>query len=280
LYAIRITGGECDLFINMEKTNKIVWLVSVFLIMLCSCSNEDVGQVQVQFLKKIVEVSVDGSSNTTLLSYDGNKIVNIDKFDMHSEFYYTGDFITKIVELDKTNQHLNALQYSYYDGQLTRVSSSENYVLNYIHNADGTVSYEKLTKDSENNYVKIYHGTLFFQNGNLVKDERFLDDVGKNVLAENSISFEYDDRNNALNNILGYNKLLDYSETISLNNNIKSSETLSVKYLAEDQVTSSIKINTSKYKYNLNGYPSEIVSENPIFGANDSKHLKSILFYD
>lgn len=264
----------------MKKANKILGLVLVFLITLCSCSNENVGQVQVQFLKKIVEVSIDGASNTTLLAYDGNKIVNIDKFDKHSEFYYTGDFITRIVESDKTNQHVNTLEYFYSDGQLTRISSSDNYVLNYIHNAEGTVSYEKLTKDSNNNDVRIYHGTLYFQSGNLFKDHRFLDDAGKNVLAENSISFEYDDKNNALNNILGYNKLLDYSRTISSNNVVSSFKISSVKYLDVDRATSSAHIYKSKCQYDSMGYPTEIVSENLIFGGNDYNHLKSILFYD
>jgi hypothetical protein len=264
----------------MKKINILIGPILVILITLCSCTNENVDLVQVQFLKKIVEVSVDGSSTTTLLAYDGNKIMNIDKFDTHSEFYYTGDLITKIVESDKTNQHVNTLEYSYSEGQLTRISSSDNYVLNYIHNTDSSVSYEKLTKDSNNNDVKIYHGTLYFQSGNLVKDHRFLDDAGKNVLAENSITFDYNYKNNPLNNILGYSKLLNYSKTISLNNNVKSSKISTVKYLDEDRFTSSVKISTSEYKYNFNGYPTEIVSENPIFGENDSKHLKSVLFYD
>ena len=53
----------------------------VVLITLFSCTNESVDPVPVQLLKKIVEVSVDGSSSTTLLTYEGFKIVNIDKFD-------------------------------------------------------------------------------------------------------------------------------------------------------------------------------------------------------
>lgn len=264
----------------MKKTNKLLWPVAVFLITLCSCTNENVGQIQLQFLKKIVEVSVDGSSNTALLAYDGNKIVNIDEFDVHSEFYYTGDLITRVVKSDKTNQHVNTLQYSYSDAQLTRITSSDNYVVNYIHNKDGSVSYEKLSKDSQNNDVRIYHGTLFFQGTNLSKDDRFLDNSGKGILAENIRSFEYDNKNNALSNILGYSKLLDYSQTISSNNVMRSSIISSIKDVNEDQVTSSIKIITSKYKYNLNGYPVEIVSEIPIFGENNSKHLKSGLFYE
>jgi hypothetical protein len=161
-----------------------------------------------------------------------------------------------------------------------KIISSDNYVLNYIHNTDGSVSYEKLTKDSNNNDVKIYHGTLYFQSGNLVKDHRFLDDAGKDVLAENIVSFDYDHKNNALCQVLGYNKLLDYSKTISLNNAISSSEISSVKHINNDQVISSINTYKSKIQYNSSGYPTEIVSENTIFGENDSNHLKSLLYYN
>lgn len=264
----------------MKKINKLVGLLLVFLITLCSCTNESVDVNQVLLLKKIVEVSVDGSSNTTLLAYDGNKIVNIDEFDKFSEFYYTGDLITKIIELDKTNQHLNTLDYSYSDGFLVKIISSDNYVINYVHNTDGSVSYEKLIKDSNNISFRIYHGTLYFQSGNLVKDDRFLDDAGVGILSKKSVSFEYDFKNNALHNILGYSKLLNYSKTISLNNNTKSTKVSEVKYTDTDQVISAINIYNSKYQYNSSGYPTEIVSENTIFGENDSNHLKSLLFYN
>ncbi len=264
----------------MKNLNKIICLVSVLLITLSSCTNEVVGLVQVQLLKKVVEVSADGSSNTTLLTYDGNKIVNIDKVDKNSTFSYTGDLITKITDLDKSNQHVNTLQYAYTDGELGKITSSDNYVLNYVHNTDGSVSYEKLTKDSNNNDVKIYHGTLYFQNGNLIKDDKILDDAGAGILAENTISKTYDSKNNALSNILGFNKLLDYSTIISSNNGVSSSITSLVKHIDEDQSTSSIKMNLSKYLYDSNNYPTEIVSENILFGGNNATHVKSQLFYN
>ena len=248
--------------------------------MLCSCSNESVDLAPVQLLKKVVEVSVDGSSNATLLAYDENKILNIDEIDKFSEFYYTGDLITKIVVSDKKNQHINTLEYSYSDGLLTRITSSDNYIVNYLHNTDGSVSYEKLTKNMSGNDFKIHHGILYFQSGNLIKDHRILDDAGKDILAENIMSFEYDHKNNALYQILGFNKLLDYSKTISLNNETSNSKISSVKYIVDNQVVSSINTYKSKHQYDSFGYPIEIISESTIFGENDSNHLKSLLFYN
>ena len=263
---------------DMKKAKIIIGIIVVILLTLSSCSTENIDQVPL--LTKIVEVSVDGSSNTTTLNYNGNKIVNIDKADKFSEFYYTDDLITKIVESDKTTKRKNTLDYSYLDGKLVKITSSDNYVINYLHNNDGTVSYEKTTKDSNNNEVKIYHGILYFQSENLIKDEKILDDAGIGILAKNSLSLEYDYKNNALNNILGFNKLLDFSKTISSNNDITRTEIALVKNLTEDQVISSIKTYKSKYNYNLKGYPTIIVSENLLFGGKNSNHLKSVLFYD
>jgi hypothetical protein len=264
----------------MKKTNIHLGLIIIVLITLFSCTNESVDPVPVQLLKKIVEVSVDGSSSTTLLTYDGFKIVSIDELEKLSQFYYTGDLITKIVESDKTDQHQNTLEYSYTNGRLVKIMSSDNYILNYSHNADGSVSYEKWTKDSNNDDIKIFHGTLYFQSGNLVKDHRFLDDAGKDVLAENIVSFEYDNKNNALYQIQGFNKLLDYPKRISLNNETNCSKISSVKHIVDNQVISSINTYNSKHQYDSLGYPVEIVSENTIFGLNDSNHLKSLLFYN
>jgi hypothetical protein len=262
----------------MKKALKIVGIVVVLLVTLCSCTNEPIEQVQ--FLKKIVEVSVDGTSNTTVLNYDGNKIVNIDKADKFLKFYYTDDLITKIVALDKTSDQVNTLDYLYSEGELIKISSSDNYAINYIHNSDGSVSYEKVTKGSNNLEVKIYHGILYFQNENLVKDERTSDDSGNGVLAKTISSIAYDSKNNALKNILGFNKLLDYSKIISSNNEILSTAVSSVNYIDDNQVVSEIKRFDSKYEYNTDGYPTEIVSQNIMFGSADSKHLKSQLFYN
>jgi hypothetical protein len=262
----------------MKKAKEIVGIVVVLLMTLCSCTNESIEQVSM--LKKIVEVSVDGSSNTTFLTYDGNKLVTIDKVDQLSKFYYMDDLITKVVEFDKTTQHSNTLEYFYSKGKLTKITSSDNYVINYVHNSDGSVSYEKLTKDSNNLEVKNYHGILYFQKENLVKDERILDDAGKGILATTTLSFGYDYKKNALKNILGFNKLLDYSKTISSNNEILGTAVSSIKDIDENQVISEIKRYDSEYQYNSSGYPTEIVSKNILFGDPDSNHLKSQLFYN
>ncbi len=262
----------------MKLIKNTVGILLVVLVTLCSCTNETIEQLPM--LKRIVEVSEDGSSTNTTINYNGNKIVSIDKSDAFLEFYYTGDLITKTVEIKKSNSYKNTLDYIYLDGKLTKITSSENYTINYIHNSDGTISYEKLLKNANNLEIKIYHGILYFYTGNLIKDEQILDNTGNDILSKREISLQYDTKNNPLNNILGFGKLLNYQQLISLNNATVSVESTTVKRINDDQIISSIKRIDIQYQYNSNGYPSEVVSENIVFGGTDAKHLKSQLFYN
>lgn len=264
----------------MKKTKIVVGILAVILMTICSCTNEVTEINQQQLLKKIVEVSVDKSSKVTTLNYSGNKIQSIDKADSFLEFFYTGNEITKITEFDKVLKISNTLEYFYSKDKLVKIISSNNYVLNYIYNDDDTVSYEKLTKDAQNKDVKIHHGIMFFKNNNLIKNEQVLDNVDKNILSKITLNMEYDNKKNALHTILGFSKLLDHSRFISANNPVNSSETSSVKFIAEDRVLSAIKSNKSTATYDDLGYPVEIVSENNIFGKYDATLLKSQLFYN
>ncbi|TDD94412.1 hypothetical protein [Flavobacterium cellulosilyticum] len=255
------------------------WIVFLFLTILCSCTN-DIDD-HLQLLKQIVEVNVDGSSTTTVLSYDGNKISSIDNNVIRSDFFYTGDLITKIEEFDKVNKHENTLKYIYSNNDLVKIISSDNDVMNYTYNTDGSISYEKLMKNSNNNDVRVFHGILYFLDANLIKDDLIFDDTSDKVLRRKSSTLEYDYKNNALRNILGFNKLLNYYKSISLNNSILSTEVTEVKNLDTNQVISSIKLFKSEYKYKSGGFPIEIISEKVVLGNGGSSiHLKTKLYYD
>jgi hypothetical protein len=263
----------------MERVIKQIGILIVVLTTLCACTNEPIEQ-EVSMLKRIVEVSVDGSSSKTTLHYNGIKIASIDKGDAVLEFFYTGSLITKIIETNKETSHINTLDYYYVEGILSKITSSDNYVVSYTHNKDGSVSYEKWTKSANNTAVKEYYGTLFFDNENLVKEERVNEDSQKGLLTTKTLNRFFDNRNNALRHILGFDKLLDFAKTASSNNCILHSESYSEKHLDTDQIISSIKRVDNKIKYNATGYPIEIISENRVFGDSDSKHLKSQLFYN
>ncbi|MFV8327275.1 hypothetical protein [Flavobacterium sp. ZS1P14] len=228
-------------------------------------------------LKKIVTTASDGTSATTLFTYNGTEIVSIDGVQKHTDFTYTNGLISKIVTLDKTNQLSETIEYTYVTGELVRVKSANKYIINYIHNSDETVSYEKLAINSGNQEVKMYHGILYFQNENFIKDERILDNTGLGVLSQYSISFDYDSKHNPLYNVLGYKKLLDYNEAISSNNSLIS--TVIISTTKGDQIASSAKFYKNSFAYDLENYPTEKISENAIVGSDNTGYLKSQFFY-
>jgi hypothetical protein len=126
--------------------------------------------------------------------------------------------------------------------------------------------------------VKISHGTLYFQNENLVKDERIIENTGVGVVSNYSISFEYDSKKNPLFAILGYKKLLNHNQRISLNNRLVSIEIVSIT--REDQITSSANFYKSTFKYDSDGYPTEQVSERALLDNGTVAYLKTQYFYE
>ncbi|UQD54989.1 hypothetical protein [Flavobacterium sp. K5-23] len=254
---------------------KIYSLLLISLSVLYSCS--DGVDNNLKLLKKVVEVSDNGSSETTLYTYDDNNIVSIDGVHKKIEFTYTFDLITKIVTLNKVNQEKGTVEYSYREGRLVKADFINKYVMNYLYNTDGTISYEKLVKNPENLFVREYHGVLFFDNKNFTKDERILDNIGVGVIAKYSIGFDYDDKKSPMLNVIGFNKLYDLKDAVSINNSLISTEINSVEQ--NDQVITAAKYYKSTYKYDAEGYPIEKISETGNLNNTTPVYIKSQFFY-
>ncbi|WP_282742489.1 hypothetical protein [Flavobacterium sp. XS2P24] len=228
-------------------------------------------------LKKVVETSENGTSETTVYTYNGTEIVSIDGTEKRTDFTYTDGLITKRVILNKTNQLSETIEYSYLVGKLVEVESLGNYRINYIHNSDKTVSYERF-RISGNQQVKEFHGALYFENENLIKNERILDTMPVGITSSYSVSFDYDAKNNPLYNVLGYKNLLDHMETISSNNSLIN--TVIAITTNGDQVLSVANFYKSSFKYDSDNYPTEQVSETVIFAKGNTGYLKTQYFYE
>lgn len=226
-----------------------------------------------------MDVEDNGSSTTTLFTYAGNRIERIDEVDKSTSFTYVNNLITEAIILNKITWTQNTLKYSYENDQLVQIVSSENYVINYSYKSDETVSYEKIQKDSGNNVVSHLRGVLYFQNNNLMKDERTFSDPNSNVQIVESENFEYDAKINPMHNVLGFGKLLHYSKHVSPNNSKSFWESSEVHYVTEDQLTSSATGFRSIYKYDSDGYPTEVDSERPFLGNGNSENAKTFLNY-
>lgn len=263
----------------MKKFISLLSLIVLLSISLTSCSSDTDSADQNKLVVKIIDVASNGDTKTTLFNYNGYQIINIVGEDQETEFTYTNDLITKIIDIDLATSHQNTLDYTYANDELVKIVSSDNYIMNFVHNQDSTISYEKKTVDGNGNQVLVYHGTLFFQNNNLTKDERTMDDTPATVLSKKKVTYEYDAKNNPFHNIVGFAKLLNYFGNISSNNAVNGTKEASTAYLDTEQYVSSIVNYNNVYHYDSDNYPTEIVSPTPVFGNGIINHEKSMLFY-
>jgi hypothetical protein len=231
---------------------KLLCLFSASLLVLASCSNDKESDSASSILvKKIVNVYKTETS-TSQITYNGNKLVSVvDNDGEKSSFTYTGDLITKIEEMDSKGVLDNTTEYTYISGKLAtalekEVGATNNYKTEYTHNSDGTVSYKEITVDAKTGVVNTNNtavtGKCTFKDGNLVKKV-----YSYGVGSENTSTYEYDAKNNPFKNILGFNLLLDNEP--SVNNMVKRTQVSG----------SSTYISTKTYKYDSNGFPTEVV---------------------
>ncbi|HTG65244.1 MAG TPA: hypothetical protein VL859_02600 [Flavobacterium sp.] len=217
----------------------------------------------------MIESTENGVSENSVFTYHENQIISADNSKEKIDYTYDNGLITKIVKYNKQTQLSVTLEYAYLEEKLEKVKSSQNYVIYYTHNADGTVLYEKYKKDSQNQEYKAYHGTLFFKDRNLIKDERVFDNVNEGVDSSSKTTFVYDTYNNPYFSILGYDKLLDRSMSVSKNNAVMTIVETTV--MVDDETITSANIYKTTFKYDADDYPTEQVSEASVGNPNYSK---------
>jgi hypothetical protein len=258
------------------KNFKTYFLLFFTSLLFISCTTETFDEVRL--LRQVVEIANDGTSMTTALTYNGNEIVSTDNAVKHADFTYTNSLITKIVILDKVASHASTLLYSYVDGNLVKITSSDNFVINYNYSNAGLISYEKWSKNNNDESIKVNYGTLTYEVSNLVEDEMTIDSNDSNMVLTNTRNFTYDSKKNALSNIVGFNALLNYNSLVSESNVLLNVETSAVTYKDKDEATVSKNLYKNEYKYDEKGYPVEITGEKSFFG-DMANHVKTQLYY-
>lgn len=240
---------------------KLLCLLSAVLLVFTSCSKDDdndsLNPIFSILLKTRINIDEDGVSYPAEHVYNGNKIVSITDADSSiMKFTYTGNLITKIESITKNGDLDSFTDYSYISDKLStsvrKVTTEDTYhKTKFIHNSDGAISYQEFLIDSKTG-VESEEGTvgkLTFKDGNLIKDEYSYKD-----LSQTTYTYEYDNKNYPIKNVLGYN-LLD--EDSSVNNVVKKTQTNGSGDNINTYVT------TYDYKYDENGYPLEKVANFP-----------------
>jgi hypothetical protein len=264
------------LIIKMGISKKVVCLIAVFILTLSSCSKVD--DKIVKLLQKIVETSKEGLQETTLFTYRGNEIVNINGALKSTDFKYKDGLITRIVVLNKATKVVKTINYSYIKGKLVQVESLGNYIPKFNHNIDKTISYERFLLGANHQKIRDYHGILTFENGNYTNDIRTLDNVGFGIIMKSIRTFAYDKKINPFSVILGFDKIISYDVFMSINNNL-SIVFIDSTTLPSDQVTSSATMSSTNFKYDADGYPIEKFSETALLPNGNMGYMKTEYFY-
>jgi hypothetical protein len=227
---------------------KLLYLLCVPLLILASCSSDDsTTPAQPVLVKKIIETRSTGSI-TSVITYNGSKIVNITVSGINAGktiFTYTGDLITKTEEFDDKDVLNYTIDYTYSNNKLANfieqgTGDAIKYKTVYIHNSDGTVSYQASNINTTTNVETLgTTGKLTYVNGNLTKKEDF-----SSSGSTSTTTFEYDSKNSPTKNITGLSLLLDRDETLSVNNIIKTTETSSY---SSNTYTSILTYNSANY---------------------------------
>lgn len=191
---------------------KLLYLFSASLLVLISCSkgdeSKDTTSENLILPKKIAVVF----QNESILTYNGNKIVQSVSGTYKTVYTYTGDLITKQEKFAGNDIDYKA-EYSYENDKLKRsLIGGQAFKRKkvYTHNSDGTVDYKYYNIDVTTGAETLSlgdSGKLTILNGNIVKIEE-----GTTFVS----TIEYDSKNNVTKNILGFDKLME--EELSANN--------------------------------------------------------------
>lgn len=224
-------------------------------VLISSCSSDDSENETNVILPKTVNYiysNEPGDNDLSTIVYNGNKIVSTIYSGGDKEVYtYAGSVITKIEDIAKEGNISSKNEFTYENGKLkidllTEISKEKTYISKnvYTHNANGTISFitysvDPVTKKEE----KSSEGVLTYLNGNLInKTETYSGNTYNKT-------YEYDSKNSPRKNILGFNLLVDFDTSASINNVTKSTNV----YKYGENTTTSV-LNTV-YEYNEKGYP-------------------------
>lgn len=249
------------------KMKKILYAFVVINLLMVSCSdNENESSIEeVQFFPKTIKTTFPNfpqDNRALTFTYNGNKLINAVDETTKTIFTYNGDLITKQEIYNIENQGVETIKrriiYEYENGKLkTKINTSNfdsshpngGYIRKevYTYKLDGIISYSQIDVNPQTN-IETKRGdvNLTYKSGNLIK----LEEINIDPTITNTIFvFEYDDKNNPLKNILGFNLILN---GYSLNNVSKN--------IINGRLGSSESIYNSTHIYNENGYPTKSIS--------------------
>lgn len=239
-------------------------------LLLTSCSNNDntsSSQDNLVFPKTITLTYPNFPQvySKSTITYDGNKIVTIVDAISITKFTYDGNKITKQEEYNIKTQNTETLTkrivYEYENGKLkTRIAISNfdsshpegNFIRKqvYTYRTDGVISYSQIDVNTQTKAeTKRGDVNLTYKLGNLIR----LEEINVDSSIPNTIFvFEYDNKNNPLKNILGFDLLYDEVSEYGINNKTKTT--------VKNRISTTEAVYNSSCIYNSDNYLTKIIS--------------------
>lgn len=207
------------------------------------------------FLKKIVEDQLNEPELITVFTYSGTKILRKENTNTEVTIYTYNDLdlITKIEEykggvLKKTNNFVYDISENLINLTIIDEATSLGTKWIYVHNANGTISYQRFTGDDVDQTNLVATG--------VISDAQIQETITDPVTAEETVNtqtFQFDLKNNPFVNVTGYDKIYFADSGLPLNNeNNVISETNQIAG------SSSEVLYTSEYEYTNNNFPSKM----------------------
>ena len=260
----------------------IFYVFVVLNLLFTSCSDNETTAKDNLILPKTITVTFpdfpqDNSKST--YTYDGNKIVNIIDARTKTIFTYEGNLIVKQevynIELLGLETLKNRVVYEYENNKLkTRVFTSNfdsshpngDYIRKevYIYKPDGVISYSQIDVNVLTKFeTKRGDVNLTYKSGNLIQYEEINIDPKIPITV---FTFEYDNKNNPLINILGFDLLYYDGFPYSKNNDIKTTR--------KDSSAFPPAVYNSTFTYNIENYPTKYISY-----TSDGKTIEYVTEY-
>ncbi len=234
-------------------------------LILASCSRDKAENQNVFngiLLKKIVCTSSAGIIETKDYFYYGNMITEV-----HNSPTEYIRYVYQNTTLVRANKYLNGvinkrIMYEYnYLGQINRIlylsmlSSGLSFRFMHTYNSDGIISCKKYSGDVTNQNDLVEDFKLFFNDSNVYKKEIYKLINGN--METITHTYTYDNKNNPLNRIVDFRKLLMFDTGSPMSNNNLTSTTITATN------TSNIGVYTSQYTYNIDNFPITRTDTNP-----------------
>jgi hypothetical protein len=253
---------------------KHLYLLSASLLFLFSCSSDDSSSTenptnsQNLLLSKTVEDDAVFGNTTTNYTYNGNKLVEINRYDEESDIYtYTGNLITKIEKFniyysgtpDEITELVSTDLFEYNSNnqlvefKTTDPNSQSEKVTTYVYNSNNTVTFEQYENYPGNTPELLKTGTITIQDGEISKLQvvKTYDSFTDN--------YTYDSKNSMFKNVVGYDKLI-FTHIIGTQGSFTSGDTV-LGGISHNFVNNG----EFEYTYNADDYP--ITAKQSFYGS-------------